>query len=184
MNFNLPCSCGNEVVVTEGSAGAIVTCSCGRKIDVPGLKELRQQQGLTPYDASPELLLERLRDDGELTAGKQCIECGVVTSNVLEVQADCEQGWERGSDGFDWSTFFVSFLLFRLLFFRWGRGSRQLAHAKAYILPLGVCAVCEGRLTRPAQLKEAARKIPLYQRLLDKFPEARVFRVEYRRAPS
>jgi hypothetical protein len=43
MKVRLACECGQEVVVTEGSAGASLPCECGRSIKVPSLGELRQR---------------------------------------------------------------------------------------------------------------------------------------------
>jgi hypothetical protein len=39
----LRCSCGREWPVTEGAAGSAFTCTCGRTISVPSLREPRQR---------------------------------------------------------------------------------------------------------------------------------------------
>jgi hypothetical protein len=39
--YLLPCSCGQTVTVDVRQAGAKVTCSCGRQLDVPPLRQLR-----------------------------------------------------------------------------------------------------------------------------------------------
>jgi hypothetical protein len=41
VEFQLPCACGKPVTVTEGAAGGSVSCSCGRVVAVPSLRELR-----------------------------------------------------------------------------------------------------------------------------------------------
>lgn len=41
MRFRLPCECGQQLPVTEGGAGGILQCACGRTVKVPSLGELR-----------------------------------------------------------------------------------------------------------------------------------------------
>jgi hypothetical protein len=43
MYFRLKCECGNCVIVPEGAAGASLACTCGRRVPVPELTELRQR---------------------------------------------------------------------------------------------------------------------------------------------
>jgi len=42
MNFQLPCECGQRVVISEGMAGTSVRCACGRTVAVPSLGEIRR----------------------------------------------------------------------------------------------------------------------------------------------
>lgn len=46
--YLLPCTCGNAVTVDVRQAGDQVVCSCGRKLDVPPLRQLRR---LSPVEA-------------------------------------------------------------------------------------------------------------------------------------
>jgi hypothetical protein len=39
------CECGNRLAVNEGMAGALVKCGCGRTINMPSLRELRNGGG-------------------------------------------------------------------------------------------------------------------------------------------
>ena len=41
-NYLLPCDCGNSVPIGVSQAGQQVTCTCGRKLDVPSLRAIRQ----------------------------------------------------------------------------------------------------------------------------------------------
>lgn len=45
MNLQLPCECGQHVVISEGMAGTSVRCACGRSVLVPSLGELRRLAG-------------------------------------------------------------------------------------------------------------------------------------------
>jgi hypothetical protein len=42
MEHELACTCGRRVTVSEGAAGASITCTCGSAIQVPSLDELRR----------------------------------------------------------------------------------------------------------------------------------------------
>lgn len=50
--FLLPCKCGNEIHVSTAQAGGSVQCSCGEKVSVPTLGELRKLPRTTT-DSSP-----------------------------------------------------------------------------------------------------------------------------------
>src|SRR4051812_27053190 len=52
MSFELPCECGHRLAVTTGDAGAVLWCECGRRVQVPGLRELRMLAP-TPVEDSP-----------------------------------------------------------------------------------------------------------------------------------
>jgi hypothetical protein len=43
MGYWLRCECGQELPVGEGAAGGVLTCACGRAVQVPSLRELRNQ---------------------------------------------------------------------------------------------------------------------------------------------
>jgi hypothetical protein len=174
MDFRLRCDCWNELAVTEGSAGADLRCACGRLVSVPGLKELRLQAGLPPYDPSPELLLRETFDINDVPGDERCVECGAATDHIIRVVAECEKAWGKRA-GFDWGTFFFSLLLapFGILF-RWREADQLKGRDKFFVLPIRVCPQCQQALQGETRIKECLRHIPVYRRLLDKFPEARV----------
>jgi len=182
VDFRLRCDCGNEVVVTEGSAGADVRCDCGRLISVPGLKELRQQAGLPAYDPSPELVIEQMLASGEPPAEKTCVHCGVTTDRLEQIVIECERSWKRRADGSGWLTGCLLLPLSTFLFVVWmiWRLTKRpeevelLGRDKIYTLPLSLCPLCAPQLKNASSIKEHLRKVPIYRRLLDKFPDARV----------
>jgi len=40
--YYLPCDCGKRVIVSVGDAGETVRCLCGKELDVPRLRDLRE----------------------------------------------------------------------------------------------------------------------------------------------
>ncbi len=51
MKYLLPCSCGKSVAIEYSQAGGRVQCDCGRLLDVPTLRLIRQ---LTPVPTQPQ----------------------------------------------------------------------------------------------------------------------------------
>jgi hypothetical protein len=50
MEYTLQCPCGAQEVVGEGSAGARLSCACGRVLIVPTLHELRRSEGVLRFN--------------------------------------------------------------------------------------------------------------------------------------
>src|SRR5262245_14658044 len=44
MGYEVTCSCGQVLPVSEGMAGSSISCGCGRALDVPPLSRLRAQE--------------------------------------------------------------------------------------------------------------------------------------------
>lgn len=171
MEFQVPCQCGHRMIVTEGSAGAVLRCSCGRTVSIPSLKDLRLQVGLAPYDLSPELVLDQLLIDGELPPDRTCIQCGLQTEDVIFVIVECEKAIRKG--GFSWSAFILSFLFLPIKILRWEQ-EVQYGQDKVYTLPLAFCENCRKEVRRPKNIKQCMRQVQIYDRLLEKFPDATI----------
>src|SRR6266404_5633893 len=43
MGYEITCTCGQVLPVSEAMAGSSLSCPCGRTVPVPSLSELRQQ---------------------------------------------------------------------------------------------------------------------------------------------
>jgi hypothetical protein len=173
LQFRVNCECGNQIVVKEGSAGARIACPCGRSISVPSLKELRIQAGLPPYELSPELVIEHLLAAGELPFGKTCVQCQQETDEIIQVNTECERAWVHRTGGFSWGTLLFSMFVLPIRIWFWERREETVyGKDKIYPLPLRVCQACQRTLRRQRAIKECLRRIPEYDRLLDKFPDA------------
>src|SRR5262245_58695849 len=109
--YRTDCSCGKRFTVTEGDAGGTLRCSCGHIVRVPSLHELRAQIGLTPYDLSPELVIENLLAAGRLPPTKSCTCCGRETDEILQVVTECERSWVRWTGGVSWAHLLAMMIL-------------------------------------------------------------------------
>jgi hypothetical protein len=174
MEFPVDCECGRRIMVREGLAGTRRTCECGRVLLVPSLHELRRDIGLTPYEVSPELVVESLLLEHRLPADRFCVCCGTKTDDVLNIHTECERTQVRGS-GRQWPVLFLPGLLFGFIIWKWHRQTvQELGKDKIYALPLAICRDCQPTLLSTRDIKQALRQVPEYARLLDKFPDAAV----------
>jgi hypothetical protein len=57
-----------------------------------------------------------------------------------------------------------------------GTKGQTTEHGKdrTYDLPLRICADCRQQLTNELEIKDAMWEVPAYQRLLEKYPDAKV----------
>jgi hypothetical protein len=186
MEVRIDCPCGEHVIVTDASAGATLTCSCGRPISVPSTPALRVAAGLSPYDYSPEQVLEYLLSAGRLPGTNVCIHCGFETDQVLDVYTECETQIRTNAGTPLWFMLVTGFFLpitFLLHLFRSEAGDVQwFGRDTKFLLPIPVCEHCQGLLRRRKLLKKCMQQIPEYRRLLEKFPQARVKLRKPRRA--
>jgi hypothetical protein len=176
VNFRVDCECGIPLKVSEASAGGSVRCVCGRSVPVPPLRDLRVRAGLPPHNIAPEVLIEHLLASGELPPNKSCIECGTATEKMVYVVVECERIFIRTRGGFSWRVFLVSLFL-PVRFWYWEpREEKEYGRDKIYRLPLPVCGSCRPKLSGRT-IADRLRQIPVYEQLLDKFPDA-VVRLE------
>jgi len=176
MDFRIDCPCGEHIVVTEGSAGATLACSCGRPISVPSLPALRVAAGLPPEVSSPEQIIDRLLAAGKFPGTKVCIGCGFETDQVLDVLTVCETQYRTTTDMPLW--FKVVALMISLPFGHWfyPRDGTAQWHGRdtIFLLPIPACEHCQRKLRRRKLLKKSMQQIPEYRSLLEKFPWAGV----------
>jgi hypothetical protein len=162
--------------VNEAKAGGEVNCACGRAVRVPPLTELRVRAGLPPYHISPELLIEHLLGSGELPPDKHCLDCNRLTDCVMFVAVECERLRLEKRQSMLWyiPVYLLTNWIVALALFdreRHRDHPKEYGRDKIYRLPLPVCENCHAKL-RPRQAKEWLRRVPVYEQLLDKFPNA------------
>jgi hypothetical protein len=172
MDFRVPCECGQDVVVSERSAGARVECACGREVRVPALHELRVSAGLPPYPLSPEMEIEYLLGTDTFPRRGECARCGADTDSTVPVLVQIGEEWTESTSVMDRLAFVLLFGWVGLLFARRQRTGFQ----KVYRLPLHVCPACRPRVRRASRLRECLRTVEVYDRLLEKHPYAVVKR--------
>jgi hypothetical protein len=168
MDYPVTCACGRTHRVSSGAAGTRLVCGCGRQVEVPSLHALRTQAG--ELTVSVELLLGALLRDGHFPEEKDCLRCGIPTTDICYALVVCERPEVRSK--YDWSLSLVGLLFGHLVFSRRGE-DRERGRNVSFRLPLRVCSDCTSRLRHPA-LVEAMRQVPLYGQLLEKYPQAEV----------
>jgi hypothetical protein len=178
MRYRVSCECGDVVRVAEEAAGTVVSCYCGRAVQVPSLRALRRQAGVLEPATSPEMAVEALLLAGELPEERHCVLCGTATNGVVLCRTECELARVEKSGPPLWAVI-AGFLTFGIL------GAAAVAATSSdsgvewgkdrlFDLPLRVCDGCKARLADARALKDALCQAPLYRRLLAKYPRAKV----------
>jgi hypothetical protein len=124
----------------------------------------------------PELIIETLLLAGRLPMEQDCVLCGAATEHALCCRTVCEIAYvHRG--GSSWVGL-LAFLLFgwigALIAATMPREEKQRGSDRVYPLPLRVCESCAQQLTNEQAVKDALYRVPLYRRLLDRYPRAYV----------
>jgi hypothetical protein len=124
----------------------------------------------------PEQLIRAGLNEEDLFPDKCCCQCGEQTQAWIPVMIECEAGFETG--GFSWgmlilSVFTMLCLPVGFIFLRWK--PNVVHHGKGYRVPLLACPECQKLLSRSKTLRRCLRRVTVYQRLLDKYPDARVY---------
>jgi hypothetical protein len=176
MEYSIACECGRTLPVSAGEAGSLRLCQCGKEIVIPSLRALRQAAG-QPVTETPELLVKSMLHENRVPDGDECVACAVRTDDIAIVRTDCEKKTIRWSGGKDGATAALIGLLFGplfgWLFYKSQRPdeAREIGRDLTYLLPLRLCFRCANRV-RGSALKKAMRQVPLYDRLLQKYPRA------------
>ena len=63
MKYPVACECGATHQVSGGDAGTTLSCTCGRKFDIPPLHILRSEAGQATI--APEIVVESLLAEGD-----------------------------------------------------------------------------------------------------------------------
>jgi hypothetical protein len=174
VDYHVTCGCGKSLAVSAGSAGSRLPCPCGRTIEVPSLRELRRQHGEAVI-VNPVLEIEHLAAADGLPATGPCIRCGRDDAATAIVTAECERSWVRKPGRLE---LILSFLLrspVLLLAHLWERQTAPadvLGRDVVLRLPLRLCLACLSEVRTQADFAKVLREVPVYARLLDRYPEA------------
>src|SRR6266702_569433 len=98
MGYEVACSCGKVLPVSEGMAGSIIPCECGRNVHVPSLSKLHEAvttgailTAVADTQASDEKPLSKSDRIEEIIAPMQAslrIERGDQAGRLVKVMAD------------------------------------------------------------------------------------------------
>jgi hypothetical protein len=166
------------VAVTAAQAGMTARCDCGAEVPVPSLSRLRQLGGQDAYESGPLDTIRRMIQSGELPAGPTCALSRKPTDDVLELEIKLPQFHKNRDAG-------NSLVILALVAGIWGVLYHALFGRSAYLedersiaiqVPLRVAAARQSRVRAMSQrrLWRLLRTVPVYARLLDENPEARI----------
>jgi hypothetical protein len=177
MKYRVQCTCGDAISVAECDAGSQVQCWCGRVVEVPSLRELRRQAGEPGPTVSPEMEVEALLLAGKLPEEDRCVLCESPTNGCVSCRTECERAYVQRSGPPLWVRA-LAFLTFGLIGAAVASAmpghEQEWGKDRIFSLPLRVCDACRKGLTSSQAMKDALCRVPLYRRLLRKYPAAKI----------
>jgi hypothetical protein len=179
MPYQLACECGKSVQVEETAAGSTTACQCGLLVVIPSLRELRRLSGVSQPGLSPALEIEAQLLAGNLPQETHCVICGVATDACVHCWTECEKAYVEAVRPSPWAYLlaFATFGLFAAAAVAVARTKPSEAKVwgedRTFSLPLRVCGKCSPGLVDPQKMRGALCRVPLYRRLLEKFPLAK-----------
>ena len=186
MSYFTSCECGRTYPVSASQAGTELGCSCGRRISVPLLSELRRSAGQRAYETSTIDEIRRMLRDGELPAGDLCVLSSLPTREVYNLCVHCESKWVKGRSAWPYVLIVAAFVV--LTPFVWlvtalagkdllDNEGREVGRDRSVITPLRVHPDYHDQMRRirsQAKLRALLRTVPVYAKLLDEFPKAKI----------
>lgn len=183
--YSVTCDCGRKIPVAVTKAGDVLSCTCGRDVLVPRMSELRKAAGESAIPLSTVERINKMVAEGALPVDDLCPLSLRPTDGTLIVRVTCEKAWFRaGSDGSDDG----SALLLKLLFGVFGvlaamMSNRRSPRPAEYFgrdttvdLRLRIAEEARSRYSRQTrrQLMALLGKTPIYAKLFDEFPHAKL----------
>jgi hypothetical protein len=144
---------------------------------VPSFRELRERAGQRTPEPSPELVIEALLLAKQLPDHRECVLCGKSTDHLVSYRTICERAEVDNGARPWWQVVLAAVTLSwlgGLIVAAERRPERELGRDKIYELPLRVCEACRPRLATEHAVKRAMLGVPVYRRLLAKFPGAAI----------
>jgi hypothetical protein len=156
-------------------AGTTVACACGENVEVPSLARLKASVGESAVSADFEL--EQRAAAGDLPPETACVMCGRHTDHTIRTTIECDKRRTDGGQPKWWEIVIAWFLNFWILVFLiTSRRLRESEHGQDVIftVPIRACESCAVGVTTPAAVRNLLLRTPLYARVLEKYPRARV----------
>ena len=151
-----------------------VLCRCGAQVKVPSLSKLRELAGQHAYEASTIDVIHGMLQRGELPAGGPCAVSGEPTEDVVELHVEAERIYRAGDNCVYALLGVLVSPIFLLGLFQKPRP--DVGRETIVSTPLRVAAAYHAKVRRSGQraLKRWLRSVPIYAKLLDEYPSARV----------
>lgn len=174
--YPVQCECGKTHSVTAGAAGSKLACSCGKAVEVPTLGELKGSIGQSAL--SPEVEIEALLLSKKLPLESDCAICHRQTDDNFYCQVRCEAPTAAKPAMSWWQTVLITLLhpmnlLAAAVMMRRDVGE-PIGRDVSFRLPVRMCAACMAEVESWDVVKQAIRRTPVYDRLLDKYPGSRL----------
>ncbi|HET6572501.1 MAG TPA: hypothetical protein VFG68_02785 [Fimbriiglobus sp.] len=170
--YPIGCECGATIHVPGTSAGTTFTCKCGRQVEIPGLARLKASIGQSTVSA--DLELEHLTAARALPLEANCTNCGRETTNEIAFSVVCERPEDKSGGSFWYQVFFIWFSPLLYMMHMATRQSEVHGRNVVFRLPVRVCETCQPSLNSQSAIRDTLRQTPVYARLLDKYPHARI----------
>jgi hypothetical protein len=184
--YSVDCPCGASVAVAATEAGSTKVCRCGRELRIPRLSQLRVASGLDPGESNVRDTIERMIRQGELPAGQRCHVSEFPTDDVLWFDVQCERAYQKGAASRRWMglfTFLSFFTCWPIMLFMWlmyrdhsAATVERVGRDTVIGVPLRISRESAAAVKKMSQskLKNLLRQVPIYERLLATYPEARI----------
>jgi len=125
--------------------------------------------------------IEGMIRNGALPHGETCVVSGQPTEDTVILRVQCERAWARGPrlDAFDRTIigfFLLSWIGAIVGWCRRDKSSKDIGHERHVDVPLRVRADLQEQFRRkgPKAMKAMLRQVPVYDALLNEYPEAAV----------
>ena len=175
--YSVNCECGKSIAVAQSQAGASVICDCGKTVPVPLLSALRRAAG-----ESNRTIIEELRfqiANKELPYGNLCPFSGKLADYIVTINVQCERSWTRGGEELSLNKIIAFYIPFgwlgALIASRRMMPLEEFGRETVIDLPLKVSTEMRSQVTRmrsQKSLKTALRTVPIYEKLLDEYPDS------------
>jgi hypothetical protein len=170
--YPVGCECGATTHVPGTSAGTTFTCKCGRKLEIPTLAQLKASVGQSSVSA--DLELERLTATGALPLESNCAVCDRETTDKVAFSVVCERPEDKSGGSFWYQVFFIWFSPLLYMMHMATRPAEVRGRNVVFRLPVRVCVACRPSVNSRPAIRDALRRTPVYARLLDKYPDAKI----------
>ncbi len=180
VSYSVTCECGIIYPVSPTAAGLPIDCGCGKSFFIPSLSKLRESAGESPIPLSTIETIQEMIDTGRLPVGDTCPFSGRPVDDSVIFRVQCESEWTEDGDSSDLKQM-LAYALFgwiALLFFRNNSEPiKEFGRDTSIEVPLRISSESRSaivKLRNQSKLKSLLRQTPIYERLLQEFPDAEI----------
>lgn len=184
--YEVPCECGQAILVTSTQAGSQVRCGCGRAVIVPTLSKLRRDAGQPSIVLDTIQRIELMIDQGELPTGVLCPISGRMADATVYFHVQCESVWVRGDERAQVASSLLAALVGVFVggLGAWGMSTgaraaevQECGRDSYVVIPLRIASteIQSAKGLDQAALRRLLATVPIYAQLLADYPTAKIF---------